>query len=68
VGGPGDYLHTERLADDSLAERGFWVYNKAGVVIPLSAWARYNCGMLRYYLGSLTSRVATERLDLKDSG
>jgi hypothetical protein len=44
VGGPGDYRHTERLADDSLAERGSWVYHKAGVIIPLSAWTRYNCG------------------------
>ena len=25
VGGPGDYLPTERLADDSLAEHSFWV-------------------------------------------
>jgi hypothetical protein len=45
-GGPGDYLPTERLAADSLAEHSFWVYNKAGVVIPLSAWARHNCGVL----------------------
>ena len=46
VGGPGDYLHTEWLAADSLAEHSSWVYNKVGVVIPLSAWARYNCGVL----------------------
>ena len=46
VGGPGDYLPTERLAADSLAEHSFWVYNKAGVVTPLSAWARHNCSAL----------------------
>ena len=46
VGGPGDYLPTERLAIDSCVEHGFWVYNKAGVVTPLSTWARYNCGVL----------------------
>jgi hypothetical protein len=46
VGGPGDYLPTERLAVDSLAGHSFWVYNKAGVVTPLSAWARHNCGAL----------------------
>jgi hypothetical protein len=46
VGGPGDYLPTERLAADSLVEHSSRVYNKAGVVIPLSAWARYNCSVL----------------------
>jgi len=46
VGGPEDYLPTERLAADSLAEHSSRVYNKAGVVTPLSAWARYNCGAL----------------------
>ena len=46
VGGPGDYMPTERLAADSPAEHSFWVYNKAGVVTPLSAWARHNCGAL----------------------
>ena len=46
VGGPGDYLPTEWLADDFLAKHSFWVYNKAGVVTPLSAWAHHNCGVL----------------------
>ena len=46
VGGPGDYLPAERLAADSHAEHSFWVYNKAGVVIPLSTWAHYNCSAL----------------------
>lgn len=43
VGGPGDYRCTEWLAADSLAWHSSWVYNKVGVVTPLSAWAHYNC-------------------------
>ncbi len=46
VGGPGNYLPTEWLAADPLVEHSSWVYNKAGVVILLSAWARYNCSVL----------------------
>ena len=46
VGGPGDYLPTEWLAINSLTGCSFWVYNKAGVVTPLSTWARHNCSAL----------------------
>ena len=46
VGGPGDYLPTKWLAADSCTKHSFWVYNKAGVVIPLSTWAHYNYGVL----------------------
>jgi hypothetical protein len=58
VGGPGDYLPTERLADDLLAGHSFWVYNKAGVVTPLSAWARHNCGALTSLGNSLIVSIA----------
>jgi hypothetical protein len=61
VGGPGDYLPTERLAVDSLAEHSSWVYNKAGVVIPLSAWARYNCGALYLLVRTKVSHRAVIR-------
>jgi len=67
VGGPGDYLLTERLAADSLAEHSSWVYNKAGVVTPLSTWARYNCGVLDYINNSHRA-PDPEELDLLDSG
>ena len=46
VGGPEDYLPTEWLADDSLVDHGSRVYNKVGVVTPLSTWARHNYGTL----------------------
>jgi hypothetical protein len=46
VGGPKDYLSTERLAADPRAGHSFCVYNKVRVVTPLSAWARHNYGAL----------------------
>jgi hypothetical protein len=70
VGGPGDYLPTEWLAANSCAEHSSWVYNKVGVVTPLSAWARYNCGTLASlelaYI--YINHALIRELDLYDSG